>query len=107
MTSLEIPVQSRFPFDSFRVTLDGEAYRLEWKWNDRAESWSLDVLDVNGEPILMGVRVVADWNLFEGRTDRRLPPGALVVRDTSGKGEPPARDELGERAKVFYVPAAD
>ncbi len=105
MTS-EIPIRADLSSQTLSVSLDGVLYELGLHWNERAQSWSLDLFTIDGAPLLLGVRLVPAWNLLWRGTDTRLPPGSLVLHDRTGANAAPGPDDLGVRHTLLYVSAA-
>lgn len=102
---LEIPVSVDTPLYTQRTTLDGREYILAFDWNGRENRWYLSILDVSGEPLANGIKLVANWPLLRRFTDPRLPTGVLMAIDYSpSSGEPPAFGDLGRRVKLSYYP---
>ncbi len=99
----EIPIRGDLASQSLTVALDGVLYQLALRWNERAESWSMDLFTVDGEALLLGVRLVPAWNLLWRGTDTRLPAGSLVLHDRTGANEPPGPDDLGARHTLLYL----
>lgn len=74
--------------DVYRVTLDGEDYTLEWRWNERSSRWWLSLSDDIG--MITYMPVVAGFPLLRSVTGTRRPPGELYVLDLAERGrEPP------------------
>lgn len=102
---IEIPVATDTPLYSERVTLDGSEYIFAFDWNDREGRWYLSISTVDGLPLALGIKLVANWPLLRRFTDSRLPPGHLIAADISSQaGESPAYAELGARVKLMYFP---
>ena len=71
-----------------QVTLDGEAYKLHFSWNDFAQQWTVDVRNMQNEDIVRGIAVVPNYPLFlQQKRATGLPRGELmaVVVDSSKK----------------------
>lgn len=104
---INLPVNGDVPFFSFQATLEAVTYTVQLRWNVRAQAWFATVLNEPGDTVLIGdTRLVANWPMnfyFTGRT----PPGCLVVIDTSGAGEDPSLDGLGDRWQIWYVSSAE
>lgn len=104
MSALLVPLVAEGPFFGFSVELEGITYRLSFRWNDRPEQWVIDVLDGEGNALVQGVRGVIDVPLlqrFGPRDD--LPPGWLMLLDSSGRGLDAALDDLGSRVELYYL----
>lgn len=129
---LQLPAPQTPPLPALDVSpvLDGVTYTLHFQWNTRDSGWRLRVLDEPGQTVLLGdTRLVADWPLYPSRLPAilpaaggtslviqqgvaaalgmRQPPGILLVLDTSGAGEDPTLEGLGDRWQLWYVPYAD
>ena len=102
-----IPLRDDLPFFDLHVSLDDATYTLQLRWNVREGAWFMDVLDQQGEALLLaGLRLVASFPLTAYVTDRK-PPGDLVVIDTTGAGADPGRADLGTRHALVYFTAAE
>lgn len=106
---LEIPLSegAPLPFFDFQTSLDGANYTLQFRWNVRAASWYLDVLDEQAQVVqLAGLRLAANWPLALYNTGRS-PPGAFSLVDSAGDGADPDIASLGVRHKLLYFTAAE
>ena len=99
----ELPIRGDLPSQTMILTLDSVLYQLALRYNERAESWVLDLFTVDGEALLLGTRVVPAWNLLWRGTDPRLPPGILMLHDRTGSAEPPGPKDLGTRHTLLYM----
>jgi hypothetical protein len=96
-----------YPDESERVALEGRSYGIHWLWNARDNAWAFSIADADGAPILSGVRVVLNSDLFGYSADTRLPGGRLVVIDPSGATEEPTLATLGHSCLPVYVTLAE
>lgn len=67
------------------VTLDGNEYRLRFYWNTRGQFWSMDIADANNNPLVSGVKLIANFPLLIQHTEEGLPPGDFFIVDPSSK----------------------
>jgi hypothetical protein len=106
MSTLKIPTPPDGVFSYiYRINLDGDFYRFQWRWNLRDLSWYLDVGDERGNATVRNLRLVIGDDLFEphkGLGAGQCPQGSLRVVDTSGTYVEADRDELGTRVLIFY-----
>jgi len=102
-----LPLVPSTPNYRVSTTLDGVQYILEVRWNGRAGVWYLDLLDIDEDPIAMGIAVLLGSALGVRTTDARFPPGALIAADTSGEGRDAGFDDMGDRVAVFYYEASE
>jgi hypothetical protein len=105
---IELPLQNDIPHFSERVTLDGAAYTLEFRWNDREQSWRFSLYTSDEDPIVVGLKLLPGALPLAWRVrDARMFPGRLLVVDTAGRDEPPGLHDLGQRVQVVYFTAAE
>jgi hypothetical protein len=93
------------PYYLQKVRLDGRDFVLHFAFNQREDRWSLDIHDDEDEPIVQGLKLLANWPLLRHyRWNESLPPGELIVMDLTGDGAPPGLDELGDgkRCQLIY-----
>lgn len=101
---LELPITQEGPWFSISTELDGAAFKLSFRWNERLEQWVLDVADGDGNPIVSGIRVVIDQpllNRFRGISG--MPPGEIMAIDTENTGLDADLEDLGRRVALFYL----
>ena len=104
---LAIPF-STLPAFTQTVTLDGSVYRLSFAWNYRAGYWSMSILDAGGIPLIQGLRIVLNLDLFRQFPGRGLPPGVLYAVDPSDTISDPAFDDISAgRVILVYLTEAD
>ena len=90
--------------------LDGRRYRLRCRWIEKASLWLLDVLDRQGNPLLVGLPVRVGQSLMLPHVGEELPGfgfGQIVAIDTSKQGQEAGRDDLGVLVWLVYVPAVE
>jgi len=60
-------------------------------------------MDADDNDILSGIKLVPDYPLLKIFNLDGLPPGELEAIDTSGKGVPPGRYDIGPNRRVRLV----
>ena len=62
-----------------RVVLNGTAYLIRFTWNDTGAYWKFGLYDSQNQPIVIGIKLVANFplNVFYGVT--QLPDGVFGV----------------------------
>lgn len=104
MEQIQLPTIT--PFFTLKATLDGASYLLRFEWNMRC-GWFIGLSDQDGVAIFSPKRMVPDWDFLQHETDPRRPRGALLVRDTSGLGEPAVFEDFGTRHILVYATEAE
>ena len=106
---IEIPIDRAIEDASFfdlQVNLEGSVYTLEFRWNDREQSWYMSIWDADQEiGYAAGIKLVSNWLLRKYTADK-TPPGEFFLLDTAADVEravDPGFDDLGNRHQLFYV----
>lgn len=107
MTILEIPTDSDNPSWNEIIPLEGVGYKVCFTWNNRDQSWVLDIQLTDDTYVIMGIKLVANYELLGTYAQENQPPGTLFLYDTSGQKEDCTRDELGSRWKLYYITSDD
>lgn len=105
-----IPNLPNEPYHSLRVRLDERDYTLEFLYSTRGETFSLNMLDEENEPIVYGLKLYAGVPLLTAyKRDERVPRGELLVVALTSDQTPPKLGELGQglRCELTYYPEAD
>lgn len=102
-----IPVPPSTSEITFTCAINGQTLSFHVAWNDRDESFYLDVSQTDGTPVINSVRLVL--NAFLGRTSPNalFQTGVLMVFDTSGNYQECGIDDLGARVQLAWIPQTD
>lgn len=101
MAVLVIPTPNDQPYYSQKVRLDGRDYLFHVAYNEREDRRYLSIHDEEDEPLVSGIKIIANWPLLRSyRFEPRLPPGELMAIDLTGDDSPPGLNELGEDRRV-------
>jgi hypothetical protein len=84
------------------ITLAGVNYNLNVYWNVPNNSWMLDLLDDNGNPILTGVPLVTGADLLEQFAYLGIG-GQLIVQTTDNPNAVPTYTDLGSTGNLYFV----
>jgi hypothetical protein len=104
MANLIIPF---FETPSFQeeVTLDGIVYSLIISWNSLGAFWVLSIFDRDLNPIILGIKLVLNYELFKMHPKLNSPKGELYVIDIKeGSGTISFEDLTSNgRCQLVYV----
>ena len=91
------------------VPLEGVEYLLSYYWSTRETKWYLSIYNQDGDPLALWMALnVSVMPLRRFRAQDNIPPGVLVVVDTTLQGqEMTAPEELGERVILGYITSDD
>lgn len=96
------------PVYDYTIDLDDVMIRYRLVWRERQEGWYLDVWDADGNAVLAGVRMNVGWPVLWRYRSAALPPGQLMLVDTSGGMVPPTSyDTLGQQYRLVYASSSE
>lgn len=101
-TVFEIPL-SATP-QRFSISLDGVTYRLVVTWCEPNQAWTLDIHDVDDNPIIRGIPLVTGANLL-AQYEYLGVPGQLVVQSDNNPNAVPTFETLGGLGHLYYLTA--
>jgi hypothetical protein len=100
-TVYEIPLSAN-P-QTFGITQSGVSYRMTLLYRDADQGgWVLDIADVNSQPIICGIPLVAGVDLLAQYRYLGFA-GSLVVDSDGDPTAPPTFDNLGDTSHLWYV----
>lgn len=106
---------------SYRFTLpiDDVQYQFRLKWNSVERGtggvpgpgakgvWYMDVLEFDGTPIIVGVKIVLGAYLGRWNNHPLFLNGVFVARSSAPVHEDPGFDDLGSTVQVLYFNRSD
>ena len=102
MAILQIPTRNDLDAYSFVIELEKRNYLLRFRFNERMNTWFMDICKTDGTPILAGLPLLTDTDLVSRFVIPDLPPGLFVAVDESGQGMDAGRFDLGASVKLLY-----
>ncbi len=102
-----LPLVPSIAHYTFSTTIEGAQYAFTVRWNGRDAAWYLDMFDVDGAPMAIGMRVVLGAFLGRRSTHDFFTAGGLYVTDLSNVGREATFDDLGVRVRVQYMTQND
>lgn len=108
MAFFQISTSAGVPDQISTQQLDGVAYRVRLRWNHISSTWFLDLSQEDGTPITYGRPLRVGPGLLRqlGYLDE-VPPGEIVVIDTTLRDLRPLFDDIGVRSLVLYADASE
>lgn len=85
-----------------QIELSGVIFALAFKWNALNEYWVMNIFNRNAEPILLGVKVVVNWNLTGQFVTVGMPEGDIVCQNVLGAFGKILRFDMGNVSNLFY-----
>lgn len=97
----EIPLDSVTSYFTQRITLSDFIYRLEFKYNERAERFSMSMYDQNENALFEGAFVVLGINFVNYIDSAGFLPELAGFLQFFGDEEP-TFENLGKSVKLYY-----
>lgn len=101
MALVEIPTRTDLSVYDFTVELDAVVYTLSMVYNTRAERWFLSILDIDGNPLREGLKMVSNWPLLTTWVQQDRPDGSMWAINPENDDDP-NRDTLGTSSVFVY-----
>lgn len=98
-TLLEIPLIAS-P-QKLTISLNSVVYSLSLKWNTFLDCWVMDFGLQDGTPILSGVPMVPNVDLFEQY--EYLDFGGVLVAANETDDDPPTFTNLGDTGHLYFI----
>ncbi len=99
---LIIPTDSENSSFKMRTELEDKEFVLRFDWNGRLERWFISLMDGSENPLVMGMNLVTNWNLFGRFKGAAFPAGRMMLHDATGKGDECGRNGLGSTHFLLY-----
>ena len=91
-----------------QISLSGINFTLYFRWNALNKYWVMSILDANAQPLVIGIKVVTNYDLtaqFSAITG--MPPGDIVCQNIIGEWFDIGRFDMGETTELIYYDAGE
>jgi hypothetical protein len=85
-----------------QIELDSQTFILSFRWNAMNEYWVMDILTRDLVPIILGIKVVANYNLTAQYIADGQPNGDIVCENIIGGQGKIQRFDMGAVAELIY-----
>ena len=96
-----IPLISEPSFEQ-RTELEGIIYTLAFRYNERNETWVMDILTSGKEMLVAGIILHINQDLLRQYQDDRLPKGLLWLHNIVDELENPTVENFGLDTFLLY-----
>lgn len=105
MSSYTIPLDNASELGAFvfTVDLDGVDFRLAFQFNSREGFWYFDLLDIEGNDLRSGIKVVSNFPLLRLFRSLVRPAGELYSYDTRQTPSDPGLEDLNVTSIFGYI----
>jgi hypothetical protein len=86
-----------------QITLTGVIFILSFSWNAMNEYWTMSIYDRNDQPIVLGIKVVTNYNLTaQYAATPGMPQGDIICQNIIGQWTDIGRFDMGETTELIY-----
>lgn len=101
MAILEMPTRNDLSVYSFTIELDSVVFTYSFYFNVRSNHWYFSILDIDGNPLREGLKVVSNWPLLIPWIQQGRPEGEHVSANPENDDDPD-RDTFGTTSVLTY-----
>lgn len=99
---IQLPLSNDLSQD-FVTQLGSTKYEFLVNWNDRANFWTMDIIDyVSQKPLILGMPLLLGCDLLG---PFNINNGALIMFDETGMGQDAGYADLGSRVTAYWFSA--
>lgn len=96
------------PFKQFaawqeQISLTDQLFILYFKWNANNEFWVMSIYDLNSLPIILGIKLVSNYNLTKQFSAiPGMPLGDILCQNIIGENVDIGRFDMGQTTELIY-----
>lgn len=90
-----------------QITLDGDIFILEFKWNALNEFWMMNIYDGQVNPIVLGIKLVPNYPLLSQYIKDGMPRGEIVCQNIVGSTDEISRFDMNQKFQLVYYTEAE
>lgn len=90
-----------------QITLSNIVYILYFRWNAMNEYWVMNIYNLNSEPIVLGIKVVTNYNLTAQFVATGMPPGDILCQNIINQWDDIKRFDMGVTTELVYYEAGE
>ena len=102
MAFLTMPIRNDIPAYREQVELEGTLFFFDFRYSERSERWYMDILDVDENIILAGIKMLINLPLIYRFVGENLPKGDFICIDESGNNNQPDRSNWAGDVILLY-----
>jgi len=102
-----IPIFNELANFREEIILDDISFLFDFTFNERSGQWNMSILQPDETPIMYGIKLVLNYELFDQFQHLSLPPGNLFCIDTTEGESEVNRTNFGTTVELVYIPEAE
>lgn len=85
-----------------QIQLEGVIFFLAFKWNALNEFWTMDIFNINEEPLIYGIKIVPDFPLLSFVNVLGMPRGNIICQNVVNGENIIKRFDMNQKFALFY-----
>ncbi len=102
MALVNLPISNVNIDYKFITTLGDSDYQLGFRYNYRSNTWMLDILTTESEPIYMGIPIQLNVDILGQIRAYDIPKGVLVCINNLDEEEIPNRENFSKEVVLLF-----
>ena len=96
-----IPFRNQASFKQ-QIDLDGVVFFLAFQWNALNEFWTMNIFNINGNPIIYGIKIVPDFPLLSFVGVDGMPKGNIICQNIVDGETVIKRFDINQKFALIY-----
>jgi hypothetical protein len=92
------------PNHKITQVLDDVVYEFVFRYNQKFDFWTFDILDESGVIIIAGIKIVANFRLLFSYKIEKLPKGDIIAQTSDKKARIGRKSFSTNVAQLIYLP---
>lgn len=101
MAIVKIPTRIDLNVYDFTLELDDVVFTLSFVYNERSDHWYFSILDIDGNPLRQGIKLVSNFPLTTQWMERGRPQGEFIAANPENDDDP-GQTSLGVDSVLCY-----
>lgn len=85
-----------------QITLGDRSFFLEFTWNALNEFWTMDIYDIEKDPIIYGIKLVSNYPLLSPYITTRKPKGEIICQNIVEGESIIKRFDMSQKFELIY-----
>jgi len=85
-----------------QITLTNSLFNFYFRWNALNGYWVMNISDQNNVPILLGVKIVTNFDLTKQFVVSGMPAGDIICQNVLNEWSDILRFQMGQTNELFY-----
>lgn len=90
-----------------QVQIDGQIYVFNFHWNSLNEFWVMDIYNRDEEPIIIGIKIVANYPLLYPFAVDGMPEGEIICQNILNEDDVIRRFDMSQKFELIYFTRAE